>query len=86
MKRLRLLAILVAPLAFAHEGEPLKPHDLWTAWSFDPGIVIPLMLTAVLYFRGATAAHGVSRKTEALFLGWMVSPMRRFAVAAASAW
>lgn len=73
MKRLISLAILGAPLAFGHGGEALQPHDLWTAWVFDPGIVIPLLLAAVLYLRGATAAHGVSRSQKACFWsGWVL--------------
>src|SRR4051812_28749074 len=70
MKRLIMLAMIV-PFAWAHDGESLRPHDLWTAWSFDPGIVIPLLLTAVLYLRGATPAHGVSPGQKVLFwFGW----------------
>ena len=73
MKRLILLAILAAPLASAHDGEALKPHDLWKAWSFDPGIVLPLLLVAVLYVRGTTPAHGVSQKQKIYFwAGWSV--------------
>jgi putative membrane protein len=73
MKRVILLAIAAAPLAFAHDGEPLKPHDLWLAWSFDPGIVIPLVLTALLYLRGAKTAHGVSSKQKFCFWsGWLL--------------
>ena len=73
MKRLIFLAIVAAPLASAHEGEPLKPHDLWSAWSLDPGIVFPLILTALVYFRGAKAAHGVSAKQKLCFwAGWFL--------------
>jgi putative membrane protein len=73
VKRLMLLGTVAAPFACAHEGEPLKPHDLWRAWSFDSGIVIPLVLTAVVYSRGATAAHGVSLKRKAwIWAGWLV--------------
>jgi putative membrane protein len=71
MKRRILLAMIAAPLAFAHDGEPLKPHDLWSAWSFAPGIVIPLALTALLYLRGAKRVHGVSSKQKLYFwAGW----------------
>uniref|UniRef100_Q01RA2 Cytochrome c oxidase assembly protein n=1 Tax=Solibacter usitatus (strain Ellin6076) TaxID=234267 RepID=Q01RA2_SOLUE len=73
MKRFVALAMVSAPLLFAHEGEPLKPHDLWKAWSFDPGIVIPLLLTAVLYFRGASRGRGVSLKQTFFFwAGWSI--------------
>lgn len=47
-----LLLLFIACSAFAHEGEPLRPHDLSTAWRFDPGIVIPLVLSLILYLRG----------------------------------
>jgi cytochrome c oxidase assembly factor CtaG len=73
MKRLLALALVTASLLFAHEGEPLKPHDLWTAWSFDPGIVIPLLIVAVLYLRGASAKHGVTNRQRLYFwTGWSV--------------
>src|SRR5438105_11011412 len=73
MKGVLLLATVAAPLACAHQGEPLEPHDLWRAWSFDSGIVIPLLLTALLYLLGATAAHGVSPKQQFCFwAGWML--------------
>ena len=62
----------LAPCAMAHTGEPIEPHDLWAAWSFDPGIVIPLVILAVLYARGARRRRGV-RGWEALAFaaGWL---------------
>src|SRR4051794_18733616 len=73
MKRVFFLAMVATPLASAHDGELLKPHDLWFAWSLDPGMVIPLVLTAVLYFRGAKTAHGVSSKQKLRFwAGWFL--------------
>src|SRR4051794_19246265 len=73
MKRLILLGLVALPLAFAHEGESLKPHDLWKTWGFDPGIILPLLLVAVLYLRGATPAHGVSQKQKVYFwAGWFL--------------
>jgi len=73
MTRLFLLAMTVAPLAYAHGGEFLKPRDLWTAWSFDPGIIIPLLFTAYFYSRGATVTHGVSQRQEVYFWsGWLL--------------
>lgn len=68
----QLLLFACAVPLFAHEGEPLEPHDLWTAWVFDPGIVIPLVLSAYLYWRGATTAHGIRRWERACFWsGWI---------------
>ena len=34
-----LLALIALP-AMAHEGGPLQPDDLWTAWELEPGAVI----------------------------------------------
>lgn len=71
---MRLAALLLIPaLALAHEGEPLAPHDLWSAWSFDPGTVIPLAISALLYLRGARASRGIGLRQQALFWsGWVV--------------
>ncbi len=70
----RAASLFVIPMAaLAHEGEPLAPHDLWTAWSFDPGIVIPLALSALLYLRGARASRGIDPRRQACFwAGWAV--------------
>ena len=40
---------------FLHAAEPLAPHDLWSAWSLEPGVVIPLALAAAVYARGVHA-------------------------------
>jgi len=58
----------------------LEPSDLWRAWSFEPGIVLPLALAAGLYARGlralwrqAGAGHGIRRWQAAAFAaGWLV--------------
>jgi cytochrome c oxidase assembly factor CtaG len=69
-------------LVFGHSGEPLEPHDLWTAWRFDPGVIIPLILSAVLFLRGARRSHGVSAwQMFCFWTGWialvlsLVSPL-----------
>jgi putative membrane protein len=73
MKRLIILMLAVAPVISAHDGEPLEPHDLWTAWSFDPGIVLPLVLTAALYLRGARIERGVTHAQQGYFwAGWIL--------------
>jgi putative membrane protein len=74
-----------------HDGQPLAPHDLWTAWSFEPVVLIGLLLTAWLYGRGVRAlwrsagvGHGV-RRWEAMsfaagcivLLLALVSPLHR---------
>jgi len=77
-----LVFVAAAATAFAHSGEPLEPHDLWTAWSFDPGIVLPLALTAILYSLGARKSRGVSTGQFVCFWsGWtllvfaLISPL-----------
>jgi len=81
-RRVLILGLLVSAAALAHEGEPLQPHDLWASWEFEPGTVIPLLLTAMLYARGANKSRGVSTRQMALFWsGWttlalaLVSPL-----------
>jgi cytochrome c oxidase assembly factor CtaG len=60
-------------IALAHSGEPLEPHDLWRSWSFDPGIVVPLLVTAILFLRGARRNRGVSRVQFGCFWsGWLL--------------
>jgi putative membrane protein len=74
-----------------HDGQPLAPHDLWSAWSFDPAVIGLLALSGVLYFQGvralwksAGAGHGV-RTGEAIAFaaGWLtlaltlISPLHR---------
>lgn len=36
----------------AHPGEPLRPHDLWGAWSLEPWLVASVLVPAWLYARG----------------------------------
>jgi putative membrane protein len=67
------LALLV------HEGAPLAPHDLWTAWSWEPAVLGGLAATALLYARGMarlTARGGrraAARRREAaaFWCGWV---------------
>jgi putative membrane protein len=64
----------------AHDGLLLAPHDLWTAWSFEPAVVICLGLSAWLYLRGvrslwrsAGSGHGIQRREAAIFAaGWIM--------------
>jgi cytochrome c oxidase assembly factor CtaG len=71
--KLVLVALVASGALFAHTGEPLEPHDLWTAWEFDPGVVIPLILSAILYWRGATDKHGIRCWERVCFwAGWAV--------------
>ena len=50
---LALSALLVSPAhAYAHAGQPLAPHDLWSAWSLEPLVLLGLVASAGLYVRG----------------------------------
>jgi putative membrane protein len=78
MSVLRILTMLVFSgcVAFAHTGEPLEPHDLWTAWRFEPGIVIPLLISALLYAIGARRQRGVRLRDMLCFWsGWLILAM-----------
>lgn len=44
--------LIWAPLALAHDGQPLAPHDVWRAWNFDGLIWLSLGAGAWAYFRG----------------------------------
>ena len=66
------LFLLMPALAAAHTGEPLQPHDLWSAWEFDPGVVLPLVVSAVLYAKGARDHAGLTVLQQTSFwAGWL---------------
>jgi putative membrane protein len=90
MFSLATLALGAAPArAFAHEGRPLAPHDLWGAWSLEPVVIAALAASLWLYVHGvrvlwrrAGVGHGVRRWEAAAFAaGWvtlalaLVSPL-----------
>ncbi len=80
-----LAAIFIAPFALAHEvGEtdedaPQSWHELWHDWEWEPGTVIPIALSGVLYgigiarlWRDAGIGHGIKRWEAACFAGgWL---------------
>jgi putative membrane protein len=79
------------PVTSAHHDRLLAPHDLWSAWSFEPMVVICLGLSAWLYLRGvrclwrtAGASRGIQPwEAGAFAAGWivlalaLVSPLHR---------
>lgn len=67
LRRAAALLALAPLAALAHEGGPLHPDDLYSAWKFEPGIVIPLALSAIVYARGARRSRGVSYTQQAYF-------------------
>ena len=55
LSRAALTAVLSAALpaaAAAHSGGLLQPHDLWSTWSFEPLVVMGLLLSGFLYSIG----------------------------------
>ncbi|HEY2026394.1 MAG TPA: cytochrome c oxidase assembly protein [Gemmatimonadaceae bacterium] len=59
-RSLRSLALGVASLvlpavASAHPGRAAEPHDLWGAWTVAPAVVLGLVVSAWLYWRGLRA-------------------------------
>jgi cytochrome c oxidase assembly factor CtaG/cytochrome c551/c552 len=57
---------------FGHTGERLAPHDLWSAWTFEPGIVLPLLVSGILYAIGARRSLGLRTWEKACFWsGWL---------------
>src|SRR3954454_21553534 len=74
MRWQRTIGIFLLPpaLALAHKGEPLQPDDLWSAWEFDPGVVIPLALSGVLYTIGEKRHFGLTALQRTCFwTGWI---------------
>jgi putative membrane protein len=84
LSRYILLALCSPGAAFAHSGgeTALKPHnweELAGAWEFEAGIIVPLLISAVLYgfgiYRLWRATHvgcGVSKAEAGAFAGgWL---------------
>src|SRR3954465_15957198 len=93
MKRSALLLVLMLLLvtnAIAHELDidgPQNASELLRAWTFEPGVIIPIVASAVLYSLGVVRLRRASpksiRKSDILYfaLGWaalvlaLVSPV-----------
>lgn len=71
-----IAAYWVAPLR-AHVGEPLAPHDVWTAWSLDLFVAVPLAASAALFARGLGrfGADGLRQtaRAGAFAAGWLAA-------------
>jgi len=56
-----VLTATAVPTLVAHTGAPLAPHDLWTAWRFDPFVGVALVVTGTVYLRGWRPPDGRAR-------------------------
>jgi cytochrome c oxidase assembly factor CtaG len=72
-------ALTLCPsVATAHTGQSLLPHDVWSAWTFEPLVVIALALSGCLYAIGLKrlwvreSGVGIRRWEAAAFgTGWL---------------
>ncbi len=78
----------------AHAGQPLAPHDVWTAWNLHPVPVLALGIAGWAYSRGRPGRdHGMvqSRRAMCFFAGLaaigvaLISPLDALSGALASA-
>ena len=96
----RLAAVpVLAALAAAHDGRPPEPHDLWSAWSWEPLVLAGLAAGGSLYalgvrrvWRRAGSGRGVKPWEAASFAAGLaalfvalVSPLDALAAALVSA-
>lgn len=51
-----------------HAGELPAPHDIWRAWSFEPGVLAALGVTAVIYARGLHQSLARVKRSRALLV------------------
>jgi cytochrome c oxidase assembly factor CtaG/cytochrome c2 len=73
-----LLLVVLPSTAAAHTGLSLQPHDLWNAWSFEPLVVVGLLVCGALYAVGLSrlwsrgSGVGIRRWEAAAFaIGWL---------------
>ncbi|HEY1952813.1 MAG TPA: cytochrome c oxidase assembly protein [Gemmatimonadaceae bacterium] len=68
--------------AFAHPVETLAPANLWTSWTWEPGVVLTLLVAAILYAVGVwrlwsiSVGVGIKRwEASAFAAGWSATAM-----------
>jgi cytochrome c oxidase assembly factor CtaG/cytochrome c2 len=55
LRRLTLTAALIAGapgIAVAHNGRTFQPHDFWTGWTFEPLVLVAVVVSTTLYLIG----------------------------------
>ena len=96
--RLPLFALSAVTSGLAHSGVPIRPRDLWHAWSFPPGVVLGLAASGALYATGLVRLRQRGRaraiggaETACFALGWaalvvaLMSPLHELGGALLSA-
>ena len=66
LSRVLLLLLLLGTIASAHELEiagPQNTRELLRAWTFEPGVVIPIVASVFLYSLGVVRLRRASRKS-----------------------
>jgi putative membrane protein len=59
-------------MTHAHPGQPLAPHDLWTAWNLDPLLICGLVIAALVYLAGSASRRPRGTRWQArCFVGAM---------------
>jgi len=69
-----LLAAAVPARAYAHDGLPFAPHDLWSAWNTDLWLILALVLPALAFARGQArlaANVGPAAPRERIIAAWL---------------
>ena len=60
----------IVPRILAHVGRPLAPHDLAGAWPLEPGVIVPLLATAVMYAAGLSRLRAKAGPRAFRLEGW----------------
>jgi putative membrane protein len=75
-----IVVAMLPSIAHAHAGRAAEPHDLWSAWTFAPAVLVVFAFAAWLYARGVHAlwrsagvGRGVTRWRVACFVGGMLA-------------
>jgi cytochrome c oxidase assembly factor CtaG len=74
-----LLPLILAKAAFAHGGQPHDTAELISSWSFDPPVVVLLIVAAAVYvlgtlkvWRGSETGSGITTKAAVAYTaGWL---------------
>jgi cytochrome c oxidase assembly factor CtaG/cytochrome c2 len=68
-----------APGAAAHDGTPPAPHDVLSAWSIEPGVLLACGLAVLLYARGVRGGNpgqrAGPRRRNVIFAGGVAAAL-----------